>query len=80
VTHLHHFGDNSLLRPFDSKHFCQLPQVDRCGFSDREHRVSQPSHTEVRELIVEELNAELFREERNVFDDRLSDSPLFVFG
>jgi len=80
VTHFHHFGNNGLLRPFDSKHFCQFPQVDRRSFPNREHWVSQPTHAEVRELIVEELYAELFRQERDIFDDRLSDSPLFVFS
>lgn len=73
-------GHDNLLRPLDPKRLCQLPQVDRRGFSDREDGVGEPCHAEVAQLVVEELHAELLGEEGDVFDDCLTDSPLLVLG
>lgn len=80
VTHSEDLGDDGALGPLDSKHLCQLPQVDRRGLPNRKDWVPKPSHAEVGELVVKELDAELLGEERDVLDDGLSHAPLLVFG
>lgn len=78
--HLHNLRQDRSLCPIHSKHIRQLLQIDRRRFSNTKDRVSQPSHTEASELFVKEPDSELGGEEGNVFDDGLTDSPLFILG
>jgi hypothetical protein len=50
------------------------------GFTDRENGISQPAHAQIAELLIEELNAQLTGEERDVLDNRKSYSPLLILG
>lgn len=66
--------------PLDAEDLGQLLEVDGCALTNAENVVSEPTHAKVAELVVEELDAELRREERNVLNDGLSHAPLLVFG
>ena len=80
VAHGHNFGNNSLTGPLHTKHLGQLLQVMSCRFTNREDSISQPTHAEVAQLLVEELHTKLAGEERNVFDNGQSNSPLLILG
>ena len=80
IAHLQDFWDNRRPRPLHSKHIRELLQIDSRGFSDRKDRVAEPGHAQRAELVVEELNTKLSSQQRNVLDDGLSDTPLFVLG
>lgn len=80
LPHGHHFRNDRLTCPFHAKYFCELLQVLRGSLSDREDSISQPTHAQITELLVEELDTQLASEEGNIFDDSQTDSPLLVFG
>lgn len=80
LSHGHHLGDNRALRPFHPKHFSQLPQVSGCCLPNGEDGVAEPSHAEVTELLIEELNAQLASKKRDIFDDGKSNTPLLIFS
>jgi len=79
-SHREDLRDDRPAGPFHSENLCQLLEVDGSGLPDGEDVVSEPRHAEVSELVVEELNSELGREEGDVLDDGLSNSPLLVLG
>ena len=78
-AHFNNLGQDRLLGPLDAKHIRQFLQVVHGGLPNAEDAVTEPSHTQAAELFIEELHAELGREQGNVLDDGLSDSPLLVF-
>ena len=80
TSHQHYSGNDGFTCPFDPKDFRQLLEIMRRGFSDREDSITQPTHAEVAKLLIEEFNTKLAGEERNIFDDGQSDSPLFILG
>ena len=69
-----------MARPFDAEHLGKTLEVHRGRFSNAVDVVTKPRHAEVAQLLVEECNAELLGQERNVLDDRLSDAPLLVLS
>jgi len=75
-----HFGDDVSESPLHSKHFRQLFEVVGGCFSDGEDGISQPSHAQVSELLVEEVHSQLSSQEGNVLYDGQSHSPLFVLS
>lgn len=80
LTHGHHLGDNRLLGPLNAKYLCELLQVLGSSFSDRENGIAQPSHAEITQLLIEELDAQLAGQKGNVFDDSETHAPLLVLG
>lgn len=78
VTHSHHLGNDRLACPLDSEDLRKLLQIVRRGLADGEDGVSKPSHAQGAELLVKELNPELTRQQRNVFDDGQANAPLLV--
>jgi hypothetical protein len=80
VAHGRDLGNDGLTSPLDTKDLGKLLQVVRSGFADREDRIAQPAHAQVRQLFIEELDTELASEERDVLDDRQPDAPLLVLG
>lgn len=79
-AHREDLRNDGSARPLYAEDLRQLLEVDRRALSDAEDVVTEPAHAEVAELVVEELNAELGGEQRNVLDDGLSDSPLLVLS
>lgn len=69
-----------LARPLDAKDLCELLEVLRAGLTDAEDRVAEPGHAECAELLVEELDAQLACEQRDVLDDCQTHAPLLVLG
>lgn len=69
LAHHHHLRHDCVIRPLHAEDFGQLLQVLSRGFADGEDGVAEPAHAQAAELLVEELNAQLACEERNVFDD-----------
>jgi hypothetical protein len=80
LAHGQHFRDDSVARPVDSEDLGQLLEIYGCSLADGEDGVTEPRHAEVTELVVEEADAELSSQERNVLDDGLAHTPLFVLG
>lgn len=80
LTHSHNLGDNGALGPLHPKHFRQLSQVGGSCLPNGEDCVTEPSHAKIAELFIEELDAQLTAEERDIFDDGKADSPLLVLG
>lgn len=79
-SHGENLRDDRPASPLDAEDLGQFLEVNGGGLPDREDVVSEPRHAEVAELVVEELDAELRREQGDVLDDGLSDSPLLVLG
>ncbi len=50
------------------------------GVPDHVDAVGEPGEGKVDELLVEEGDTELAREQRNVLDDRKAHAPLLVLG
>lgn len=69
-SHCHDLGNDGFVRPFNTEHFCELLKVMRSCFTNGENSVAQPAHAESGELLIEELNAQLARQKRNVLNDR----------
>jgi len=80
LAHLDDLRQNRSLGPIDTENVGQLFQVDGGRLSYAEDGISQPGHTEASELFVKELHSQLGREQGDVFDDGLTNSPLLVFG
>jgi len=68
-----------IISPFNAKDFRKFLEIVCCCIPDREHCVTQPAHAEGRQFFIKEFHSKLTRQERNVFNDGQSDSPLFVF-
>lgn len=80
IAHSHHLGDDRLTCPLNPENFGQFFKiVGRC-LADGEHRITEPSHTQGTELLVEELNSELACQQRDILDDGQANPPLFVLG
>lgn len=79
TTQGHHFRDDSLPGPVDTEHFGELLQILCRSFSNGEYGIPEPAHAEIAQLLVKELHSQLLREERDIFDDGKSYSPLLVF-
>ena len=77
-AHLEDFGHDSAVRPLGAEDFSEALEVLRRGLADGEDVVAEPGHAEAAELLVEEGDAELGGEQRDVLDDRLAHPPLFV--
>jgi hypothetical protein len=80
LTHGHDLRDNGIARPLNTEDFRKLLEVLSRSFTDRENRVAKPAHAQAAQLLVEEFDAKLRCEQRNVFDDCEPDAPLLVFG
>ncbi len=80
LAHRHDFRDNGLICPLDSENLCQFLQVLGGSFSNREHGITQPAHTQGTELFIKELYAQLTSKKRDVFDYSKSNAPLLVFS
>lgn len=79
VAHGHNFGDDGLTCPLHAEYFSQFLQVVRSSLANGKDCVAKPSHAQVAELFVKELDAELAGQQRDVFDDGETYSPLLVF-
>lgn len=79
VAHSHNLGDDGLACPLHAKYFSQFLQVVRSSLTDGKDCVAKPSHAQVAELFVKEFDAELAGQQRNVFDDGKTHSPLLIF-
>lgn len=80
LPHGHDLRNDRLARPLNTENLCELLQVLCSSLSDREDRISQPSHAQVTQLLVEELDTQLASKKGNIFNDSQTDSPLLVFG
>lgn len=80
VAHGHDLGDDGLTGPLHAKYFCQFAQVVSSCFTDGEHGVAEPLHAQIAQLLVEEADAELAGQQRNVFNDGQTHAPLLVFS
>mmetsp|Transcript_8561 Transcript_8561/g.24417 ORF Transcript_8561/g.24417 Transcript_8561/m.24417 type:complete len:456 (+) Transcript_8561:59-1426(+) len=80
LLELNDTGDNVFLRPGLAKGLGELLKVVGGGLANRVHLVCEPSHTQVREGVLEEGLAELLREKRHVLDDGEANAPLAVIG
>lgn len=69
LAHGHNFGNDSFASPFHAEDVCELLEVLSGGFPYREDGIPEPAHAERTELLVEEFDAELAGEERNIFDN-----------
>lgn len=50
------------------------------SLANGEDGVTQPTHAEIAQLLIEELDAKLTGEQGNIFDDSEAHAPLFVLG
>lgn len=73
-----HLRDDVLLRPLGAELLGEAAEVVRCRLADRVHLVPEPGQAQLPELVVEELHAQLAREERDVLDDGEADAPVAV--
>jgi hypothetical protein len=80
VAHFSDLWNDGLFGPFRTKYLGQLLQVLGRRLSDAKHGVAQPGHAERSEFLIEELYAQLAREERNILDNSETNAPLFVLG
>lgn len=78
VAHGHNLGDDGLACPLHAKYFSQFLQVVRSSLADGKDCVTKPSHAQVAELFVKELDAELAGQQGNILDDGETHSPLLV--
>jgi len=78
IAHGHHLGDNGLTRPIDTKDLCKLLQIVCRCLTDGEDSVTEPAHTEGTQLLIEELDTQLARQQRDVLDDGQANTPLLV--
>jgi len=69
VAHGHHLRNYCFTSPLDAKYLCELLQVVRGGLTDGENCIAQPTHAKSAQLLIEELDAKLAGEKRNVLDD-----------
>lgn len=79
LSHGHNLRDYGTLSPVNPKYLRKLSQILRGGLSDREDCVTKPAHTEIAELLVEELDSQLAGEKRDIFNDSKTNTPLLVF-
>jgi hypothetical protein len=79
VAHVRDLRDDGPVGPLDAEDLGKLLQVLGGRLADAKDGVAEPAHAEGRELIVEELDAELAREEGDVFDDGQTHPPVLVF-
>lgn len=80
LAHSHHLWDYGFAGPVDAEDFSQLLKILRGCFSNGEDSVSEPTHAQGAEFLVEELHAELAGEQRNVLNNSQPDPPLLVLG
>ena len=59
LAHYHDLRDYGIAGPIHPEDFGQLLQILSRSFSYREDGVSEPAHTEVTELLIEKVYAEL---------------------
>lgn len=74
-----HLGYDSAACPLDTKDLCELLEILRAGLTNAEDRVAQPRHAQTAEFLVEELDAELRSQKRDVLNDGQSNAPLLIF-
>jgi hypothetical protein len=67
--HLQNSRDNRRLGPFSSKFPRQTLQIDRRSLTNGINGVTQPIHGQLSEFLVEEGDAKLFGEERDLSND-----------
>lgn len=79
-THTHDLRNNGDFGPFDSKDLRQLFQINGCSLANAINSITQPRHTQISELFVEEWFAKLVGKEGYVFNNCLSHAPRFVLG
>lgn len=80
ASHSHDLGNYLLARPLHPKDFRQLFQVMSGSLTNGEDGVPQPTHAQVAQFLIKELDTELAREQGNVLDDGKANSPLLVLG
>ncbi len=79
AAHIHDLGDDSLASPVDAENLCKLLEVVGSSFTDGEDRVAKPTHAQVAELLIEELDSKLAGKQGDVLDDRKANAPLLIF-
>lgn len=75
VTHTNDFRNDLDSRPFDSEHLGEFLQIDRGCLTNAVHRITEPRHAQVAQLLVEEGLAELSRKKRNILNNGLAHTP-----
>lgn len=75
-----HLRDDVLLRPFRAELLGEAAEVVGRRLADAVHLVPEPAEAELPKLLVEELHAELRRQQRDVLDDGEADAPVAVLG
>jgi hypothetical protein len=80
LTHGHHLRNNRGLGPLNTEYLSKLLEVLCSSLSDREDCVSEPAHAEIAELLIEELDSKLTCEERNIFNDSKTHTPLLILS
>jgi len=75
LRHSYHLRHDRNPGPFNTKRFCELPEIDGSRFPDAINGISQPRHTQGAQLIVKELLPELSCKEWHVLDNSLSHAP-----
>jgi hypothetical protein len=78
AAHSDNLRDDSLVGPLHTKDICELLQVLSASLTDAEDGITEPTHAEVGKLLIEEFDAELRGQEREMLDDCQSDAPLLV--
>ena len=77
-AHSHHLRNYRFAGPLNAEDLSKLLQVMSRSFTDGEDGVSEPTHAQRTQLLVEELNSELASEKGDVLDDSEPNSPLLV--
>lgn len=80
LGHSRHLRNNVAGGPLHTKHLRKLLQILRAGLTDAEDGVAEPRHAQRVELLVEELDAKLAGQQRDVLDDGEPDTPVLVLG
>ena len=79
IAHSHHLGDDFLASPLGSKNLSKLLEILCRSLTDRKDGIAQPAHAQAAQLLVEEFNAQLASQQRDILDNSQPHSPLFVF-
>lgn len=68
-AHGHDFWQYRFAGPLHAEDLCELLEIVRRSLPDGEDRVAQPAHAKTTELLVEELDAKLAGQQRDVLND-----------
>jgi len=77
-SHGNYLGHNLSPSPLYTEYLRKFLQIDGRGLPNAVHSIPQPRHAQTRELLIEELFAQLRGQQRDIFNDRLSYPPRFI--